>query len=460
MAVTSLWRVHRNLNRVLNYVENPEKTQSTDLSDVLTYAMNSQKTGKYAAENITLLHNLVTGINCTPYTAWDEMQAVKIRFDKTNGTIAYHGYQSFAPGEATPQLVHEIGVKLAKQLWGNEYQVIIATHMDKENHLHSHFVINTVSFVHGRKFVRKNEDYRKMQRASDALCREYGLSVIEHVSGKSSKQYNEWLAEKEDRPTWRSLIRKDIDHAIRQSMTERQFFAALSEMGYEYKIGKDISVRPPKKERFFRLARNFGEEYTLQAIRNRILQQQAPLLPIRASPKRYKACISKRPKNKVTGFRALYYHYCYLMGIFKKKKPSPQKRLHFLLREDITKMESISKEARLLFRHHIDTEEQLSSYKQSLQNRLDALNLHRKQLHKEKNTVLIQTDSDRLTVYKNQISDVSKEIADLRKELRLCNNILTRSVHIKTTIQSIREENEIKEKKEHEHIQRRCRTDR
>lgn len=111
-------------------------------------------------------------------------------------------------------------------------------------------------------------------------------------------------------------------------------------------------------------------------------------------------------------------------------------------------MEAISKEARLLFRHHIDTEEQLSSYKQSLQDQLDALVRHRKQLHKEKNTVLIQTDSDRLNVYKNQIAEGSKEISAIRKEMRLCDNILTRSVHLKATIQSIRNE---KEKKEHEH---------
>jgi len=455
MAVTSLWRVHGNLNRVLNYVENPDKTENTELSNVLTYAMNSQKTGKYAAENITLLHNLTTGIHCSPCTAWDEMQAVKVRFGKTNGTIAYHGYQSFAPGEATPQIVHEIGIKLAKKLWGDEYQVIVATHMDKENHLHSHFVINTVSYVHGRRFVRTNEDYRKMQRASDALCREYGLSVIEHPSGRTAKQYNEWLAEKEDRPTWRSLIRTDIDNAIRQSMTERQFFAALSKMGYEYKLGKDISLRPPNKERFFRLARNFGEEYTLQGIRKRILQQQAHLLPVRSPQKRFKARMAVHPKNKVTGFRALYYHYCYLMGIFQNEKPKPQKQLHFLLREDISKMESISKEAKLLFRHRISTEEQLSSYKQDLQNRLEALMLHRKRLHKEKNTTVIQIDSDRLSVYKKEIASLTKEISTIRKEMRLCDNILTRSEQMKTTIQSMHKETcEMQEPLLHQIVQR------
>ena len=73
----------------------------------------------------------VSGINCYPGTAREEMLAVKKRFGKEDGTVAYHGYQSFAPGEATPETVHEIGVKLAEQLWGEKYQVLVATHLDK-----------------------------------------------------------------------------------------------------------------------------------------------------------------------------------------------------------------------------------------------------------------------------------------------------------------------------------------
>ena len=122
---------------------------------------------------------LVTGIHCAPATVRQEMQAVKKRFGKERGIIAYHGYQSFAPGECTPEQAHEIGVKLARQLWGERYQVLVATHLDRENHLHSHFVINTVSFVDGKKFYRSGQDYRAMREASDALCREYGLSVLE-----------------------------------------------------------------------------------------------------------------------------------------------------------------------------------------------------------------------------------------------------------------------------------------
>ena len=112
-----------------------------------------------------------------------------------------------------------------------------------------------------------------MQTVSDELCREYRLSVIENPRYGKSKQYGEWRAEQEQRPTWRGLIRADIDEAIRQSMTERQFFDNLRKKGYEVKIGKDISVRPPGKERFVRLIRNFGEDYSIEQIRRRILSQ-------------------------------------------------------------------------------------------------------------------------------------------------------------------------------------------
>jgi len=195
MATTSIWRVKGWLGKVVVYVENPDKTTNPkfftdkdmaeqdgqELSDVIRYAVNSRKTQKADNEDCAVVHRFVSGINCSPSTARDEMLAVKKRFGKESGTVAYHGYQSFAPGEATPELAHEIGVKLATRLWGDRYQVIIATHLDKENHLHNHFVVNTVSFADGIKYHRTKKDYHEMQTVSDELCREYGLSVIEHA---------------------------------------------------------------------------------------------------------------------------------------------------------------------------------------------------------------------------------------------------------------------------------------
>ena len=147
MAVTKIWKINGWIGDCLLYIENPNKTQNPlvigdpklkeeeyqSLIDVIEYAEDGNKT-------VRDTERFVSGINCSPATARDEMLAVKKRFGKEDGTVAYHGYQSFAPGEATPEMAHEIGMKLAARLWGDRYQVIVATHLDKENHLHNHFV--------------------------------------------------------------------------------------------------------------------------------------------------------------------------------------------------------------------------------------------------------------------------------------------------------------------------------
>ena len=479
MATTSIWRVNGWLGKVVIYVENPEKTANPKfytqedmseqdgqgLSDVIRYAVNSEKTQQVDNEDCAVVHRFVSGINCSSAAARDEMLAVKKRFGKENGTVAYHGYQSFAPGEATPEMAHEIGMKLAARLWGDRYQVIVATHLDTENHLHNHFVLNTVSFVDGIKYHRTKKDYHDMQETSDALCREYGLSVIEHPQRGKSKHYGEWRAEQEQRPTWRGLIRADIDEAIRQSMTERQFFDNLRKKGYEIKVGKDISVKPPGKERFVRLMRNFGEDYSIENIRRRILSQSRPERPAPDPPRtviRIRLFGSLEKARKITGFRALYFHYCYLLGIFPKNKPRQNpKRLHFLLREDLRKLDAITAETRLLARNRIDTAEQLFSYRSEIQQKTESLIADRKELYRLSRTVAVKSDEEKTAEVKSQITAFSKEISRLRKELSLCDGIAARSGVIKEKIKAVREdENKGKEKNDYEHIRRRSRTDR
>ena len=464
MATTSIWRVKGWLGKVVVYVENPDKTTNPkfytqedmtehdgqQLTDVIRYAVNSEKTQEKGNEDGAPLHRFVSGINCSPATARDEMLAVKKRFGKEDGTVVYHGYQSFAPGEATPELAHEIGVKLATRLWGDRYQVIVATHLDKENHLHNHFVLNTVSFADGIKYHRTRKDYHEMQTVSDALCREYGLSVIEHPQQGRGKQYGEWRAEQEQRPTWRGLIRADMDEAIRQSMTERQFFDALRKKGYAVKVGKDISVRPPGKERFVRLMRNFGEDYSLDNIRRRILSQSRPE---RKKPEqkpeilRVRLIGSLKTARKLAGFRALYVHYCYLLGIFPKNRPQQsRKRMHFLLREELLKLDAITAETRLLIGHRIDTAEQLFSYRDEVNGKIATLTADRKQLYKAQRTAAVKSDSEKTAEVKDRISALSKELATLRKEVSLCDDIAERSGVIKEKIKAVREDEHIKEK--------------
>ena len=148
MATTSIWRVHGKIGKVLIYAENPDKTIEESpiampdginrdaLEDVILYA---------AREDATNKKQYVSGVNCTPANAREKMLKVKDEYDKHGGVIAYHGYQSFAEGEVTPETAHEIGKRLAERLWGDRFQVLVATHLDKQSHIHNHFVILKVS---------------------------------------------------------------------------------------------------------------------------------------------------------------------------------------------------------------------------------------------------------------------------------------------------------------------------
>ena len=174
MATTSLWHIEGRLKDLIDYVENPEKTKAKtpelqDLYNVFSYAQRPEATQK---------GEYVTALNCLKETALRQMILTKKRYGKTGGYIAWHGYQSFKPEEATPQLAHEISVKLAKEMWGNRFEIIVTTHLDKE-HIHCRFCFNSVSFRDGGKYNYSQAERKRMIEISDHLCREYGLSVIE-----------------------------------------------------------------------------------------------------------------------------------------------------------------------------------------------------------------------------------------------------------------------------------------
>ena len=340
--------------------------------------------------------------------------------------------------------------------------MLVATHLDHENHLHNHFIINTVSFVDGIKYYRSEKDYWKLRRMSDELCREYGLSVIENPQRGKAQHYGEWRAEKEGRPTWKSAIKDDIDEAIRQSMTERQFWAYLQRHGYQYKIGKDISVRPPGKKRFVRLAHNLGKDYTLACIQERIVSHSRgtvlPEVERKAQQTEYRRDLSQ--VKKATGFRALYYHYCYLLGFFPQDKPKYNKRVHYLLRVDLMKMDAISEEAKLLARCQIDTAEQLSSYKTELEAQIQTVTGRRATLYKSQRTVAVKNDQEKLAAVKAEASAFSKELKRLRMEVRLCEDIATRSGAIMEKVIKAEEFEQEKEETRDEQLRRRGGTSR
>ncbi|GIQ66702.1 hypothetical protein PACILC2_52700 [Paenibacillus cisolokensis] len=291
------------------------------MQQVLDYAQSGNKTEKQL---------YVSGINCDPLTAYEQMQRTKRQFQKTEGIVAFHGYQAFAPGEATPEIAHAIGVKLAQELWGDRFEVIVATHLDKE-HLHNHFVLNSVSFMDGKRYYDNKASYALLRRTSDRLCREHALSVIEQPEPGKAKHYGEWKADREGKPTWRGLIRTDVDQAIAASMTWTQFITSLQKQGYEVKTTvKHVAVRPPGKERFVRL-RSLGDDYTEEALKQRILRNRIPRKPQPLPMPRRRRAVCKgtlRSGRKFSGLQALYLRYLYEMGILPHFRASVR-RTHF-----------------------------------------------------------------------------------------------------------------------------------
>ncbi|MCD7860103.1 MAG: relaxase/mobilization nuclease domain-containing protein [Firmicutes bacterium] len=173
MATTKIWAVTDSLKRVVDYARNPDKTEiGDDLWAVIHYASSGRKATRYDEACA-----FVTGVACSSEHAYEEMVEVKMRFGKAGGKQAYHAYQSFKPGEVTPQQCHEIGVDLARRLWGSRYQVLVCTHLDR-SHYHNHFVINSVSYTDGKRFDCSQRTYYEFRRVSDELCKGRGYPSL------------------------------------------------------------------------------------------------------------------------------------------------------------------------------------------------------------------------------------------------------------------------------------------
>ncbi len=232
MAVCEIWDVRGRLDHPIDYAENPEKTANpkytkADLQamvDVMEYATNKNKTEQ---------RFFVTGVNCDPTTARDEMMITKAGWSDTSEIVCYHGFQSFKHGEVTPEQAHEVGVKLAERMWGDRFQVIVATHLNTDC-LHNHFVVNSVSFADGMHYHDNKANLRLLRQRSDELCRE--RLVCHRTPKRQEKALRPLPSRKAGRPTRDNVARQAVDEAISKSFTLKDFGRQLAEMGYRIRI--------------------------------------------------------------------------------------------------------------------------------------------------------------------------------------------------------------------------------
>ena len=348
MATTKLWKVENRLDNVVNYASDKSKTKNkkyqhkniNNIYELLDYTTNPDKTEKQF---------FVTGINCELDTAIRQMTQTKKKFNKdkyskNNKIVAFHGYQSFAEGEVTSEIAHEIGVKLAEEMWGDRFEVVVSTHLNTD-HIHNHFVLNSVSFKDGKKYYSNFENTALLRKTSDDICDEYGLKVLEEKTCKSGINFENFYKKGLSNSDYYKFAKEDIDYAIKHSWTYKEFLKKLRDMGYEiYFRAEKISIRRYPHKRNIRIERAFGEEYSIDNIKNKICSRYPNREEI-IKPRTYtgKLYLKGTLKNfsKPKGFKALYLYYCYLLKVYPKK--NIEYKLTPAMRQKLKKWMSIQK---------------------------------------------------------------------------------------------------------------------
>lgn len=359
---------------------------------------------------------------------------------------------------------HEVGVKLAERMWGDRFQVIVATHLNTDC-LHNHFVLNSVSFADGKHYHDNKKNLRLLRKRSDELCREYALSVIEQPSGRK-KPYALYQAEKQGLPTRDTVARQAVDEAISKSFTLKDFDRELLKMGYRINFDPNrkywtiIGKGWQRPKRLYKL----GEDYTNDRIVERIKENSyavrfSQFVKSTKEVKVFRVRGTMKNARKIGGLRGLYLHYCYKLGILPKGRKQDYAKLHYLLKDDLMKMEMIAKETRLLCRCHIDTAEQLLSYQAFLTTEMAELTAKRKGLY----SLSRKASGEEKEAVKAQISEITGRLNTIRKEVRLCEGIEVRSGVLKEKLQTIRTEEQETKREElmkNEHRRRSGRTNR
>jgi hypothetical protein len=258
------------------------------IKNIINYVLNKEKTDD----------RIISGKNCSTQNVIDEMNTTKELYDKTDGLSYHHIIQSFKSGETTPQKAHSIGKELAERQF-KDHEVLIVTHIDK-GHIHNHLVVNSVSFIDGKKLVSNKETLREIKRESNRICERENLSIIkEPYSGRSYSMAEYKLSEK-GITIWKEQLRMAIDEAKEHSSNIVEMKEYLKKnFNIEMKVqNKNLSFLHPEKKKYCR-GKKLGFSYTKEEVirffeNNHKRNMVNPGLP-------YKDDVFKIPKVKSVG---------------------------------------------------------------------------------------------------------------------------------------------------------------
>ena len=376
---------------MIDYAENPDKTTDPrylddDLRRVLIYTENDQKTDR---------RMFVSTVNCPKQDPYGAMMAAKRRFGKLGGNVAYHGFQSFKTGEVTPEEAHAIGLETARRMWGDEYQIVVTTHLNTEN-VHNHIVVNSVSFKTGRKFENHVSDHYKLRAISDAICAARGKSVLKEAKFYGGEKGAYWAHQK-GQLTHRDILRRDVDEAIHDRLLANHSKPEL------YCI-----IYPQRK--------------------------RTPLLEFERV---------YREARKMDGLQLIFAIFLEILKVCTGNNLAENKTLPLspLLREEVRKLDQYIEDHQFLCDCHIDTAEELSVFRVSTTTTIAELEKQREQI---RNRIRRAPEAEKGDL-KEQAKALTSQITPLRKQIKIADRIMDRSVRMRQLLDQERqlETNEI-----------------
>ncbi|MBR0427676.1 MAG: relaxase/mobilization nuclease domain-containing protein [Clostridia bacterium] len=418
MATTKIWKFKSKLNRLINYVSDPAKTNDKEF---------------------------VTGINCYAPLAYKEMLYAKKQYFKEGGIECFHGYQSFVEGEVSPEEAHAIGLQLAQKLWGDRFQVIVATHSNTDN-IHNHFVINSVSFVDGKRFNNTKSDYGKMRIESDNLCKEYGLNVLPH-----QPKYEKYVASE----LYKTLMKDSIDYAIENSNNYDEFINMLKELDYDVNDdGNFISLKKAPYKRNLRIENQFGEDYSKDNIYKRILETQNDSFYSKYTYLKYidkfQGYYIRKEKYSLLELilRVFLYKnsnlYVYTNNTVQMPKLTPE------LIKDLKQLDEYSIQAEVITKYKLKVEDDIKRIENELNNKLAPLQSERDNLWKK---IKRPKNSENKSTIEEQIKEISKKINPILLDIKTLKNIKERleeykEIELHRQLEEQQKEPEISKKKD------------
>lgn len=414
-------------------------SRKTRLDTIIKYIMNGEKTEKMM---------YVSGVNCKPNTAIQQMQDTKKRFNKEGGIISYHLIQSFEGKEVSPEKCHELGLKYAKELFGDDYEFVVATHLNTDN-VHNHIVINSVSFKSGNKFYSNRETKDFIRITSDFICKEDGLSILS--TPWKYKGYYKLYAKNN---SYMQLVKKDIDDAISSSYSYKGFKTRLENQGYciSYNEETGLLVSRNNSYKIVRPQELFGDNYTKEKILDRIENKNHNKIYI--PRKKYKMTIEEYNKFKqkqreyqLGKLPLLYILICLLLKI----DPLPQKIELNNHKVPITKkmkiaikhLDSLSEQTILLTENKINNLNELKSYRYNQEEKLRILKGKRESLWRKRSKETDPEIKDKIT---HEIDDLKDLIKKVNKDIVNCFEIENRTILLQNQLDIQKTQDKIREK--------------